>query len=221
MESENDIMKIEKKSLMLYAITDDRWLKDQSLQIQVQKLILGGITCLQYREKKRNGLEKKKMAMELKALCDQAEIPFIINDDVELAKEINASGVHLGQKDCDVKVAREILGEDAIIGVSARTIQQAQKAQDEGADYLGSGAVFGTSTKDDASFLGIEKLSQICNHVSIPVVAIGGVSLENIKELKETNVSGAAVVSGLFHTDEPKEAAQKYIEQLKLSIGDH
>ena len=219
-ESEKERMNIEKKSLRLYGITDDRWLENQTMEEVVEELITGGITCLQYRDKTKTTEEKKEMALRLKTLCDQVQIPFIINDDVELAELVKASGVHLGQKDCDVKTARKILGEEAIIGVSARTVKAAVLAQENGADYLGTGAVLGTATKEDACYLGVEKLTEICRKVSIPVVAIGGISMENIPLLKGSYVSGVAVVSGLFQSKHPLEAAQQFRQIIEKSLGE-
>lgn len=212
-------MKIEKDSFRLYAITDERWLNNRSLEEVVQELIAGGITCLQYRDKIRTLEEKEETALFLKKICGQANIPFIINDDVNLALKVHANGVHLGQQDCDVKTARTILGEHAIIGVSARTVMDATKAEQNGADYLGSGAVFGTATKEDARFLGVDQFSEICRAVNIPVVAIGGVSLQNIPQLKGTSASGVAVVSGLFGSENPKMAAQQFVAVINESIG--
>lgn len=211
-------MRIDQNQLKLYAITDERWLNNRSLVEVVQELIAGGVTCLQYRDKVKSMDEKEKMALQLKNICDQAQIPFIINDDVNLAAKIHADGVHLGQKDCDVKTARKILGERAIIGVSARTVRDALLAQENGADYLGSGAVFGTATKEDASFLGVECFSKICEAVQIPVVAIGGISLQSIPQLKESGVSGVAVVSQLFAAKTPQIAAQQFIQVINENI---
>lgn len=211
-------MRIDQNQLRLYAITDERWLNNRSLVEVVQELIAGGVTCLQYRDKVKSMDEKEKMALQLKNICDQAQIPFIINDDVNLAAKIHADGVHLGQKDCDVKTARKILGERAIIGVSARTVRDALLAQENGADYLGSGAVFGTATKEDASFLGVDCFSKICEAVQIPVVAIGGISLQSIPQLKESGVSGVAVVSQLFAAKTPQIAAQQFIQVINENI---
>lgn len=211
-------MRIDQNQLKLYAITDERWLNNRSLVEVVQELIAGGVTCLQYRDKVKSMDEKEKMALQLKNICDQAQIPFIINDDVNLAAKIHADGVHLGQKDCDVKTARKILGEQAIIGVSARTVRDALLAQENGADYLGSGAVFGTATKEDASFLGVDCFSKICEAVQIPVVAIGGISLQSIPQLKESGVSGVAVVSQLFAAKTPQIAAQQFIQVINENI---
>ena len=181
-------MKIEKDSFRLYAITDDRWLKNRSLEEVVQELIAGGITCLQYRDKIRTLEEKEETALFLKKICGQANIPFIINYDVNLALKVHANGVHLGQQDCDVKTARTILGEHAIIGVSARTVMDATKAEQNGEDYLGSGAVFGTATKEDARFLGVDQFSEICRAVNIPVVVS---QITNAKgEVVTTTVQG-------------------------------
>ena len=211
-------MRIDQNQLRLYAITDERWLNNRSLVEVVQELIAGGVTCLQYRDKVKSMDEKEKIALQLKNICDQAQIPFIINDDVNLAAKIHADGVHLGQKDCDVKTARKILGERAIIGVSARTVRDALLAQENGADYLGSGAVFGTATKEDASFLGVDCFSKICEAVQIPVVAIGGISLQSIPQLKESGVSGVAVISQLFAAKTPQIAAQQFIQVINENI---
>ena len=211
-------MRIDQNQLKLYAITDERWLNNRSLVEVVQELIAGGVTCLQYRDKVKSMDEKEKIALQLKNICDQAQIPFIINDDVNLAAKIHADGVHLGQKDCDVKTARKILGERAIIGVSARTVRDALLAQENGADYLGSGAVFGTATKEDASFLGVDCFSKICEAVQIPVVAIGGISLQSIPQLKESGVSGVAVISQLFAAKTPQIAAQQFIQVINENI---
>jgi len=198
-------------NLTLYAITDSNWTDSKPLANQVEEAILGGATIIQYREKKLEGQEKKNDAQAVQAVCRKYEIPFLINDDVQLALDINADGVHLGQSDMDPAEARKLLGSDKIIGVTAKTIDQAKKAEAEGADYLGSGAVFGTSTKLDAKPMDHELLDAICESVSIPVVAIGGIDAGNILNLKGRKMSGFAIVSGIFGQEDIKKAAEELL----------
>lgn len=191
--------------LTLYAVTDSRWLNGKPLAQAVEEAILGGATIVQLREKMLSYEEKKKLAREVLKVCRSYGIPLIINDDVHLAKEIDADGVHLGQSDMEIGRAREILG-DKIIGITAKTVEQAKCAAAAGADYLGSGAVFGSSTKDDAKPLDHDLLDTICESVDIPVTAIGGINKDNIMELKGRKMSGFAVVSGIFHSEDIKSA---------------
>lgn len=183
---------------ILYGITDGVHDPAYSTASKVEEAILGGVTIIQYREKKLQGEEKKQDAMKVQEICKKYGVPFLINDDVELALAIKADGVHLGQSDMDPLKAREILGPEAIIGVTAKTVEQATKAQQEGADYLGSGAVFVTGTKLDAVPLDHDKLDRICESVSIPVVAIGGIDKDNILTLRGRKMSGFAIVNGIF-----------------------
>jgi len=211
---------MEKKSinLKLYAITDERWLNGRTLEEQVLGLIEGGITCLQYRDKESGDNNKKEKALKIRKICKMKGITFILNDDVLLAKEIDADGVHLGQTDINLKEARKILGEHRIIGVSARTKELAQEAAQGGADYIGCGAVFGTKTKNDAKFLGVDALRKICNSVDLPVVAIGGITSENISKLKGSGIAGVAVVSELFSSTKPEKIARllaKKVDEIK------
>ena len=211
-------MEKKKINLKLYAITDERWLKGRTLEEQVLSLIEGGITCLQYRDKESNDKDKKEKALNIRKLCKMKGITFILNDDIYLAREIDADGVHLGQQDANPIEARKILGKHKIIGVSARTKELAQEAVQRGADYIGCGAVFGTNTKDDAKFLGIEALKEICSSVELPVVAIGGITSENILQLQGTGIAGIAVVSELFSATEPQKVARllaKRVDQLQ------
>lgn len=186
------------KDLSIYAITDRAWLGDDTLAQAVEKAIIGGATIVQLREKLLKGEELKQLALEVKAICNRYCVPFIINDDVYLAKEIDADGVHVGQSDMAIKQARELLGPDKIVGATAKTIEQATKAEAEGADYLGSGAIFGTTTKKDALPMTMELLNSICDSVSIPVVAIGGIDETNVSKLRGAKIAGVAVVSGIF-----------------------
>ena len=203
-----------RENLKLYAITDSSWLNGDSLAHQVELAIAGGATIVQLREKNKTKEELKALALEVKEVCNRNHIPFIINDDVELAKEIDADGVHVGQSDASVQSARAILGADKIVGATAKTIEQARNAKQQGADYLGSGAVFGSTTKKDALPMTMELLNEICHSVDIPVVAIGGIDASNIERLKGTDIAGAAVVSGIFAQDNIKQAAQKLSQLL-------
>lgn len=207
-------MKVTKEQLCLYAVTDRAWVGGRSLYEQVEAALAGGVTMVQLREKKLAPEEFRKEAEDINSLCKKYRVPLIINDDAELALAVGAAGVHIGQEDMDVKDARKILGEDKIIGVSARTVEQAMIAWKGGADYLGSGAVFGTTTKGDASKLSLEAFREICGRVDIPVVAIGGVSEENILKLKGLGAAGVAVVSAIFASNDITGAAERL---LKLS----
>lgn len=186
-------------ALRLYAVTDRSWLRGRRFEKVLQEaLSAGGITCVQLREKHAAHEEKEALAREAQALCAQAGIPFLIDDDVELALCIGADGVHIGQDDVPCAEARRALGDQAIIGVTAKTLEQACKAEAEGADYLGVGAVFPTSTKQDTWTIDHEMLRQICAAVSIPVVAIGGITADNARELAGSGIAGIAVVSAIF-----------------------
>jgi thiamine-phosphate pyrophosphorylase len=190
-------------ALRLYAVTDRSWLRGRSFKEVLQEaLSAGGITCVQLREKHAAPEEKEALVREAQALCAQAGIPFLIDDDVELALRIGADGVHIGQDDIPCAEARRALGDRAIIGVTAKTLEQARKAEVEGADYLGVGAVFPTSTKQDTWTIDHEVLRQICATVSIPVVAIGGITADNARELAGTGIAGIAVVSAVFAQDD-------------------
>ena len=202
-------MKISPDKLRLYAVTDRTWLGKESLEEAVEAALRGGVTILQLREKQAPHEELVKTAMRLKPLCRRYGVPLIINDDVEAALEADAAGVHVGQEDMAVAEARRILGPEKIIGASAHNREEALGAQRQGADYLGSGAVFGSSTKKDATTLSREELTAVCRAVSIPVAAIGGITEENCLELAGTGVSGIAVVSALFAAADKEEAAAR------------
>ena len=191
-------MGLKLEDCILYAVTDTSWLRGQTLAQQVEAALRGGATMVQLREKELEGEALEQEAREILAVCRKYGVPLLINDDVMLAKKIGAEGVHVGQSDMAAAEARSILGPDAIIGVTARTVEQAQAAEKAGADYLGSGAVFGTSTKKDAKPLDPAYFQQICESVSIPVVAIGGITANNIRQLEGRKMSGFAIVSGIF-----------------------
>lgn len=212
-------MKIDRKDMLLYAVTDRSWLGEKTLCSQVEEALKGGATFIQLREKDLEEETFFKEALELKELCHRYHVPFVINDNVELAKKVDADGVHIGQDDMEAAEVRKILGEDKIIGVSAGTVAQALQAQAAGADYLGVGAVFPTGTKLDADAVSYDILKAVCSAVDIPVVAIGGITKENTRELKGSGIAGIAVVSAVFAceniekgTRELKQAAERIVE---------
>ena len=195
--------------LLLYAVTDRAWLNGETLYQQVEKTLKGGATFIQLREKNLDREDFRAEAIEIQKLCKEYGVPFVINDEVSIAKDIDADGVHLGQDDMDPETARKLLGPDKIIGVTAKTVEQAKTAERKGADYLGSGAVFGSTTKLDAKPMSKELLKEITSSVDIPVVAIGGINAENAKTLKGTGIAGIAVVGGIFANDDIKLAAEQ------------
>lgn len=186
------------KSLLLYAITDRHWLNGKTLYSQVELALKGGATMIQIREKDLDENAFLKEAEQIQSLCAKYCVPFIVNDNVELAVKIGADGVHVGQSDMAAKDVRALIGKDKILGVSAQTVEQALEAQKCGADYLGTGAIFPTGSKDDAQVLGVQTLKEICSAVNIPVVAIGGISKDNILELKKSGIAGVSVISAIF-----------------------
>lgn len=195
-------MKLTKEMMRLYAVTDRSWLRGQTLCEQVEQALIGGATLLQLREKELDDESFLREAVELTKLCHRYGIPLLINDNVEIARRSGADGVHVGQDDMEAASVRSILGSDMIVGVTAKTVQQAIRAQEAGADYLGSGAVFGSATKLNAKPMTKELLNAICHAVEIPVVAIGGINRQNILELSGTDIDGVAVVSGIFAADD-------------------
>ena len=201
-------MKCAKEDLLLYAVTDRHWLNGRTLYEVVKESLDGGVTFLQLREKTLDEAHFLEEAKELQKLCKEYKVPFIINDNVEIAKEMDADGVHVGQRDMEAGDVRAKLGPDKIIGVSAQTVQQAVEAEKRGADYLGVGAVFPTGTKEDAVEVGKEVLKEICEAVSIPVVAIGGVGAHNVEELAGSGISGIAVISALFAQPDIEQATK-------------
>lgn len=211
-------MKVDKKTMLVYAVTDRAWLKNESLWEQVDKAIKGGATFVQLREKDLNYDEFLEEAIAVKKVTDQYNVPFVINDNVEIAIACHADGVHVGQKDMEAGKVREKLGEDKIIGVSVQTVEQALLAEKQGADYLGVGAVFNTTTKADASEVSLMTLKKICEAVSIPVVAIGGIKKENILQLKGSKIDGIAVVSAIFGEREIVGATKELVSLTKQAL---
>ncbi len=202
-------MKCDKKDMLLYAVTDRAWLGGETLYSQVEKALIGGATFVQLREKSLDKEEFLEEARQIKELCKRYNVPFVINDDVEIARLVDADGVHVGQSDMLAADVRSMLGEDKIIGVSASTVEQALLAQKMGADYIGTGAIFPTNSKSDAGVVGVEALKAVCDAVDIPVVAIGGISESNILQLKGTGVDGVAVISAIFAQPDITLATQR------------
>ena len=199
---------------MLYAVTDRHWLGEETLYDQVKKTLDGGATFVQLREKKLDREDFLAEAKEIQKLCKEYGVPFVINDEVSIAKDIDADGVHVGQSDMEAMDVRKILGPDKILGVSAQTVEQAIIAEKHGADYLGVGAVFTTGSKDDADDVSHETLKAICEAVSIPVIAIGGITKDNVAELAGSGICGVAVISAIFG----QKDIQKATEELKVSV---
>lgn len=216
-------MKFDKKNLLLYAVTDRSWLGSETFSSQVEKAIKGGATFVQLREKELETEKFLEEANEIKELCKKYHVPFVINDNVDIAMEMDADGVHVGQSDMGVDSVRELIGKNKILGVSAQTVEQAVLAEKIGADYLGVGAVFHTGSKADAEDVSYETLKEICKAVSIPVVAIGGISRNNMLKLSGSGICGIAVISAIFAqpdiikvTAELKELTEK---MFSIAVG--
>ena len=211
-------MKCKKEDLLLYAVTDRSWLGDESLYSQVEKAIKGGATFIQLREKQLDIENFKQEAIKIKSICNKYDVPFVINDNVDIALEIDADGVHVGQSDMEAGSVRKKLGADKIIGVSASNVEQALLAEKNGADYLGVGAVFPTSSKDDAAEVSKSMLKDICNAVHIPVIAIGGITRDNVMELRGSGIVGVAVISAIFAKPDIVEATKDLKEQVMKTV---
>jgi thiamine-phosphate pyrophosphorylase len=213
-------LRLDKKSLLLYAVTDQSWVGRQTLEEQVEETIKAGTTFIQLREKDLTAESFLEEAYKIKKIAKSYEVPFVINDSVEIAIACDADGVHVGQDDVTLLEVRKILGPNKIIGVSVQTVEQAMLAQKQGADYLGVGAVFNTLTKLDAAEVSLETLKEICKKVSIPVVAIGGISLDNICRLEGLGIDGIAVVSAIFASENITSATQKLLKEVKGVVND-
>ena len=201
-----------RKSMLLYAVTDQMWLKEGETLLDVCENVLeNGATFLQIREKDLSEEAFEQEAAKLKDLCAKYHVPYVVNDSVEIAVDIDADGVHVGQSDIKGRDIRAIIGPDKILGISAGTVEEAVAAEKAGADYIGVGAVFATSTKKNARNLSREQLLAICNAVTIPVVAIGGISAGNILELSGSGVDGVAVVSAIFGAQDPGKATAELL----------
>jgi len=213
-------LKVDKSSMLLYAVTERSWLKNRSLPDAVEEALKAGVTFLQLREKDLDYDSFLQIAIEIKKITDKYKIPYVINDNVDVAIACGADGVHVGQEDMDAKDVRKIIGSDKILGVSAETVEQAIKAEQSGADYLGVGAVFPSPTKLDADVVSFEALKEICKAVSIPVVAIGGINEDNAMKLAGSGIAGIAVISGIFAQDDIA-AAVKRLYQISSRLVSH
>lgn len=208
-----------RRSLLLYAVTDRRWLNGRSLAGDVEQSLLGGASFMQLREKELDSESMLREAVELQALCSRYNVPFVVNDNVEVAVKMNADGVHVGQEDMEAGSVREAIGPDRILGVSAQTVEQALLAERRGADYLGVGAVFPTGSKDDAAEVSFGTLREICSAVKIPVVAIGGISADNVSELAGSGICGIAVISAIFAKPDVRAAAADLRERTLKAVS--
>lgn len=196
----------------LYLVTDHRNKTDEEFLNIIEEAIKGGTSIVQLREKTASTKDFYQLALKVKEITTRYDVPLLINDRIDIALAVDSEGVHLGQDDMPADIARKIIGDDKILGVSASTVEEAIKAQIDGADYIGSGAVFPTATKDDADSVSKEELKSIVDSIDIPVVAIGGITIENASELKDTGIAGFSVVSAIMSADDPKEASQKLRE---------
>lgn len=208
-------MKLNKESMLVYAITDRHWTGTQTLEQQVDDVLKNGATFLQIREKNMPHDELVKEAICIKEIAAKYNVPVVIGDDIYAVIEAGVDGVHIGQNDMDYVEARKLLGDDKIIGMTAPSVTLAKKAEELGADYIGAGAVFSTNTKKDTKPLELSTLKEICNSVSIPVVAIGGIDHSNVRELKGTDIDGVAVISALFGASDPGEATRELVSIMK------
>ncbi len=212
-------MRSDKKHMLLYAVTDRAWVGTKSLYEQVKEALENGVTCVQLREKELDESDFLKEAKQISALCKEYKVPFIVNDNVNIAIACKADGIHIGQEDMELTNVRKLVGEDMIIGVSAHTVEEAIKAQEGGADYIGIGAVFATSTKTDVDVLSFETLKSICEAVDIPTVAIGGIKKDNICKLKGSGIDGVAVVSAIFAAKDIATATKELLLEVKKAVG--
>lgn len=204
-------MKINRKNLLLYAITDRSCLNGRSLISQVEEVLKNGATFLQLREKNLSYNNLVEEAVKIKEIAARYNVPFVINDDIYAAREAGADGVHIGQDDASYKKAREVLGNDKIIGITAHNLKEALAAQEAGADYIGTGAVFPTSTKNNTVPLALDTLKEITSNIKIPIVAIGGINHKNILNLKGSGIDGAAVISAIFAQENPGRATAEML----------
>ena len=211
-------MKFTKDNLLLYAVTDRAWVGEKSLFEQVEEALQGGVTMVQLREKTMDEEAFLNEAIQMKQLCHKYQVPLIINDNVEVALKSGADGVHVGIEDAPVSEIRKRVGKEFIIGATAKTVEQAQKAEAAGADYLGVGAVFASDTKKTAVRITREQLREICTSVSIPSVAIGGITLDKVTQIKSNCISGVAVVSAVFGAEDIKTATEKLKKKVKTMI---
>ncbi len=209
----------DKEMMLLYAVTDRAWVGKQSLYEQVEAALQNGATCVQLREKELDEESFLEEARELAKLCRRYGVPFIVNDNVDIAIACDADGIHVGQEDMAALDVRRRVGDHRIIGVSVHTVEEAKEAVENGADYLGLGAVFSTSTKTDVDVMDYGTLRDICHAVDIPTVAIGGISKSNLMELAGSGVDGVAVVSAIFAAEDPGAAARELAALAREMVG--
>jgi len=211
-----------RKAMLLYAVTDQMWLKEgETLSDVVEEVLKNGATFLQIREKDLAPNAFEAEAEKLKTLCAQHGVPFVVNDSVEIALQCDADGVHVGQSDIKGRDIRAIIGPNKILGISAGTVEEAIAAEKARADYIGVGAIFATSTKKNARSMTMEQLKEIVSSVSIPVVAIGGISAENILQLRGSGVDGVAVVSAIFAAEDPGKATANLLKLAEEVVTSH
>ena len=196
----------------VYLVTDRRNKTDEEFLNIIEEAIKGGTTIVQLREKTASTKEFYELALRVKKITSRYGVPLLINDRIDIALAVDSEGVHIGQDDMPADIAREIIGDDKILGVSASTVEEAKKAETDSADYIGSGAVFPTATKDDADSVSKEELKEIVDSIDIPVVAIGGITVENANTLKGSGIAGFSVVSAIMSAEDPKEASRKLKE---------
>lgn len=208
-----------RRAMLLYAVTDRTWLRGRTLPECVADVLAGGVTFVQLREKNASSKEIAGFARAVMPLCRRAGVPFVIDDEVEIALAVGADGVHVGQGDTACADARAVLGPDKIVGVSVQTVTQALAAEAAGADYLGVGAMLATPTKPDAATVSPGELRAICQAASIPVVAIGGLNADTMDVLAGTGVDGAAVVSALFAAEDPQVAARAFVQRIRSVLA--
>ena len=199
----------------LYLVTDRTNKTDKEFLNIIEEAIKGGVTVVQIREKDADTLEFYNISNKVKEICSKYNVPLIINDRIDIALAIDADGVHIGQSDMPIKIARKLIGNDKILGISAHNLEEATDAEENGADYLGVGAIFSTSTKKDANDVSIDTLKEISSNVDIPTVAIGGINLDNVEKLKDTNISGISVVSAIMNAENPKIASENLLRKIK------
>ena len=212
-------MKCDKRHMLLYAVTDRAWTGKQTLYEQVEAALKGGVTCVQLREKELDETAFLQEAKELCALCRRYGVPFLVNDNVEIAIACGADGIHVGQEDLAAGEVRCRVGENMILGVSVHTVEEACQAVRDGADYLGLGAVFPTSTKTDVEQMSNETLRAICDAVDVPIVAIGGINRGNILKLAGSGVDGVALVSAIFSAEDIEGACRELRAMSEEMVG--
>ncbi len=213
-------MKVDRKDMLLYLVTDRTWLKDKTLPEVVESVLKNNATFIQLREKNLDYKRFKELAIEIKKITDKYQVPFVINDNIEIAMEVDADGVHVGQSDLIATKARKILGEDKILGVSVSNVKQAIEAEKAGADYLGAGSVFTTTSKLDANNIDMEEIKKITKAVNIPVLGIGGINEGNIHLLKDRGLDGIAVISAILAQENIEEATRNLYKLSKEVFGE-